>query len=93
MLNQIMTRVLAGASLALFVAAGLFTSARASADFGTHPSGWATCIAQYGCPGSCGTYPYCPQGYCYSSPGTSCGCLCTQWLQNLSCECYIPNPP
>ncbi len=80
MWTELMVRVFGGASLALLVLAGLFTSARALAD---PPNGWATCSAV--CGAGCPVEPPCPTEACVCQPGYDCNCRL--WADEDTCVC------
>jgi hypothetical protein len=91
MFNQLMVRLFGGASMALLLLAGLFTSARALGD---PPEGHWTCIVLYNCnPSSCPKKPPCGNNQCESTPTFGCGCYCapyTMGQQECGCTTAIP---
>ena len=85
MFNELMVRLFGGASLALLLLAGLFTSARVAAD---PPEGNATCIAVYSCnPSYCGSAPPCGSNPCQIIPGNDCSCTCADYVGEAQCGC------
>jgi hypothetical protein len=92
MFNELMVRLFGGASLALLLLAGLFTSARVAAD---PPSGHGTCIAVYGCSSSnCPAVPPCGTSHCQYIPTWDCACWCAPYTggeQNCGCSTTNPN--
>jgi hypothetical protein len=85
MFNELMVRLFGGASLALLLLAGLFTSARAVAD---PPNGHFYCIAVYGCNVSnCPSAPPCGSDNCF---GFGCVCLCGDYDMEEQCGCRFP---
>jgi hypothetical protein len=91
MFNQLMVRLFSGASLALLLLAGLFTSAQALGD---PPEGHWTCIAAYSCTNSnCPRMQPCGSNPCKTFAGTNCGCYCAPYTgveNECGCTTAIP---
>lgn len=84
MMNKLMMRLFAGVAVALLVLAGLSTPEQVMGD---PPSGWATCIAAYGCSSSS-----CPAAQPCTGNCTSCSggtCICAWWPEESKCTCGI----